>query len=72
MSEYDGWHQPIKETSEFVYTEFVYTVVVSADNKEQAEKVMRERLDHGEDYGFPYTLNVISKKLKNPLDNDDK
>ena len=67
MSEYDGWHQPIKETSEFVYT-----VVVSADNKEQAEKVMRERLDHDEDYGFNYTLNVISKKLKKPLDNDNK
>ena len=33
---------------------------------------MRERLDHDEDYGFNYTLNVISKKLKNPLDNDDK
>ena len=43
-------------------SEFVYTVVVSADNKEQAEKVMRERLDHDEDYGFNYTLNVISKR----------
>ena len=43
-------------------SEFVYTVVVSADNKEQAEKVMRERLDHDEDYGFNYTLNLISKR----------
>ena len=34
--------------------EFVYTVVVSAENQEEANQVMRERLDHDEDYGFNY------------------
>jgi len=42
--------------------EFVYTVVISAENKKQAEQVLRERLDHDEDYGFKYTLNIISKR----------
>ena len=42
-------------------SEFVYTVVVSADNKEQAEQVMRERLDHDEDNGFDYTLRHRQK-----------
>lgn len=39
--------------------EFVYTVVVSAENQEEANQVMRERLDHDEDYGFEYSLNII-------------
>ena len=42
--------------------EFVYTIVISAENKEEAEQVLRERLDHDEDYGFNYTLNIISKR----------
>ena len=43
-------------------SEFVYTVVVSAEKQEEANQVMRERLDHDEDYGFKYTLNIISKR----------
>ena len=41
--------------------EFTYTVVVSAETKEQADQVIRERLDHpdkDENYGFDYRLLI--------------
>lgn len=59
MTKAKKWAIGMKEVLEM--SEFVYTVVVSADNKEQAEQVMRERLDHDEDYGFDYTLRHRQK-----------
>ena len=37
---------------------YTYCVTVSADNKEQADKVINHRLNHDEDYGFAYRLNL--------------
>ena len=37
---------------------YTYYVTVSADNKEQADKVINHRLNHDEDYGFAYRLNL--------------
>ena len=38
---------------------YTYYVTVSADNKEQADKVINHRLNHDEDYGFAYRLNLL-------------
>ena len=37
---------------------YTYYVTVSADDKEQADKVINHRLNHDEDYGFAYRLNL--------------
>ena len=37
---------------------YTYYVTVSADNKEQADKVINHRINHDEDYGFAYRLNL--------------
>lgn len=37
--------------------EFKYTVTVWANSKEEATKVMQERICFEEDYGFEYELN---------------
>jgi hypothetical protein len=39
-------------------SKFTYTVEVHAENKEQADQVIRERIDHYEDYGFDYRVEV--------------
>ena len=38
---------------------YTYYVTVSADNKEQADKVINHRINHDEDYGFAYRLNLL-------------
>ena len=38
---------------------YTYYVTVSADDKEQADKVINHRLNHDEDYGFAYRLNLL-------------
>ncbi|SEC73117.1 Uncharacterised protein (plasmid) [Tsukamurella tyrosinosolvens] len=35
---------------------FSYVVDVDAASQAEADTVIAERLDHEEDYGFPYTL----------------
>lgn len=35
---------------------FYFAVEVKAENAEQAERVMRERIEHDEDYGFGYAV----------------
>ena len=35
---------------------YAFTVTVACDTAEQASDVLAERLDHDEDYGFPYTI----------------
>lgn len=35
---------------------YEFRVVLYADSLGEADKVMRERLLHEEDYGFPYTI----------------
>lgn len=35
---------------------FEYVVRIDAATREQADQVMAERLDHDENYGFPYTV----------------
>ena len=35
---------------------FTFEVEVDAETREEAERVMSERLGHDEDYGFDYTL----------------
>lgn len=36
---------------------YIFTVVVEAENEEQATEVMQERIYFEEDYGFPYEIN---------------
>ena len=33
-----------------------YSIDIDADSKEEADRIMRERLMHDEDYGFPYQI----------------
>lgn len=35
---------------------YVASVTIEAETLEDAERVLAERLDYDEDYGFPYTL----------------
>lgn len=37
----------------------LYVVVVSDCDRAQADRVMNERIDHEEDYGFDYKIEVI-------------
>lgn len=36
--------------------DFHFTVIVTAETREQAEQVLRERIEHDEDYGFDYSI----------------
>jgi hypothetical protein len=46
-----------------------YVVTVSGCTREQADQVIAERIDHDEDYGFPYTLCV---ELEAPFQDEDR
>jgi len=35
---------------------FLYLVVVEAEHEHRASEALAERLNHDEDYGFPYTI----------------
>lgn len=37
--------------------DFTYTVIVTANSKDEADQVMMERILFEEDYGFDYTIN---------------
>ena len=39
-------------------SEFTYTVVVTAENKEQADDVMIQRINYDDDYGFDYQVGI--------------
>lgn len=39
-----------------VMQDYEFTVTVHAATLEQAQKVIGERIDHTEDYGFPYLI----------------
>ena len=41
---------------------FTYSVSVIAETKEQADRVMRERLDYEEDYGFYSQVDIEEKE----------
>lgn len=41
---------------------FEVKVVVEAETKEQADRVMVERLTHDESYGFPYFIDWYTSK----------
>ena len=38
-------------------SEFRYVVTVQCDRREQADRVMTERIRHDEGYGFPYWID---------------
>jgi hypothetical protein len=38
---------------------FTFVVTISTSSQEQAERVMAERIDHDEDYGFEYTIAYV-------------
>jgi len=38
--------------------EYKFTVLVNAEDRAKAERVIAERIYHDEDYGFPYTIEV--------------
>lgn len=38
-------------------TEYKFIVTVEAETFEQAQEVIKERIDHTEDYGFPYMID---------------
>lgn len=46
---------------------YQFSVCVAADTLAEAEQVLAERLDHDEDYGFPYEITSYVA-----LPNDDK
>jgi hypothetical protein len=37
--------------------DYLFTVTVSTEHYDEAEQVMRERVYHDEDYGFPYQID---------------
>ena len=39
-------------------SEFTYTVVVTAENKDQADYVMMARINYDDDYGFDYQVEI--------------
>ena len=45
-------------------SEYTYTVVVDAENKEQADKVMRERLDYDEDIDADMFDGFLTYKIR--------
>lgn len=48
----------VKPTPDRSVRTFSYTVTVAAETREQADQVMAERINHAEDYGFPYKINI--------------
>ena len=44
-------------------SEFTYTVVVTAENKEQADDVMIQRINYDDDYGFDYQVEIEDASL---------
>ena len=40
--------------------EYMFIVTVEAATPEQAGQVIRERIDHTEDYGFPYYVEWLT------------
>ena len=52
-------------------SEFTYTVVVDAENKEQADKVMRERLDYDEDIDADMFDGFLTYKIRYSFDDFD-
>jgi len=62
-NEYGSHDDLISSLEEGIKSRFVdhsdghtFSVTVSGCTREQAEQVMRERIDHEEDYGFKYTI----------------
>ena len=45
-------------TTEPEMIKFTYTVEIYAENKEQADQVIRERINHDDDYGFDYEVEI--------------
>lgn len=41
-------------------THFFALIRVEAETQEQVNQVLAERLDHDEDYGFDYKIEVVS------------
>ena len=39
-------------------SEFTYTVVVTTENKDQADYVMMSRINYDADYGFDYQVEI--------------
>ena len=39
-------------------SEFTYTVVVTTENKDQADYVMMSRINYDDDYGFDYQVEI--------------
>ena len=39
---------------------YQFSVCVAADTLAEAEQVLAERLDHDEDYGFPYRITSFA------------
>ena len=55
-------------------SKFVYTVVVIAENKEIADHIMCERLDHDVDNGYSYKIedfHLVSSQLMSKEEWDD-
>lgn len=42
--------------------DYDYVVRVTAQSRNHAEQVMAERINHDEDYGFPYTIGYASQE----------
>ena len=53
-----GYH-----TTEPEMSKFTYTVTVHAENKEQADQVIRERMYHDEDYGCDYEVEIEDDEM---------
>lgn len=47
-------------------TEHTFTITVSGCTAEQAQQVISERIDHDEDYGFPYQISATDAKPRKP------
>ncbi len=44
---------------------YSFAIVVCAENEEQAEQVVAERIDHDEEIGFDYTVEWFRTKRSN-------
>lgn len=40
--------------------EYRYIIAVTAATPEEADQVIAERIDHDEDYGFPYEVAIVT------------
>jgi hypothetical protein len=50
------WTEPSEDVEDVELELFDFPVVVGAPTREQAEKVISERVGYDEDLGFPYTI----------------